>query len=187
MRRRRTASQASSSATTTARTSALTEPSVSRGPTRGMGRRARRSIRGARQASPRRGRTSTTRAPLRSATPTSSSRPSRSNLEAGTERAPPGALSAFNPRRSGPRLRVSGDLDDRAVEPDRGRSFAELALLLELVDLCVARDQGRLRARFPRQNRLLPDRRVACFARLRAEDGELPGCCLALDEIHLRR
>src|SRR5207302_3892786 len=61
-------------------------------------------------------------------------------------------------------LRSRADLDDRAVEPDRGRTLTQPALLFELVDLRVALDQDGLRARLPGQDRLLPHRRVVLLA-----------------------
>src|SRR5919201_4099230 len=46
-------------------------------------------------------------------------------------------------------LRTLADFDDRAVEPDRGRVLGQPSLLLELVDLRVALDHDRGRARLP--------------------------------------
>src|SRR5437867_6278531 len=79
------------------------------------------------------------------------------------------------------------DLDDRAVESNGGCRFRDLPLLLERVDLGVARDQNGRGTGLPVQDRLLPDGRVAGLTGLRAEDGELARSGLALHEVDLGR
>src|SRR5579859_5814181 len=79
------------------------------------------------------------------------------------------------------------DLDNWAVEHDVTGPLAQAASLLELVDLIVAGDQHRLRAGFPGQEGLRPQRRVGQLARLGAEHGQLAGGGAADDEVDLRQ
>src|SRR2546423_15090762 len=55
------------------------------------------------------------------------------------------------------------------------------------MDLAVALDQAGLRTRLPGEDRLLPHRRIVLLPGLRAEDGELSGGRLSLDEVDLGR